>query len=99
MDGQVFLDETEDTFCVWRAEYSRRRRICTYGMDIFRRNGGHWLRGEEVHEEYAYAPEELEAYLRQAGFRDIKQYGDLHHAPPQTGELAASSSWRERICE
>ncbi|MFR8332624.1 MAG: hypothetical protein ACLU9S_09910 [Oscillospiraceae bacterium] len=21
LDGQVFLDETEDTYCVWRADY------------------------------------------------------------------------------
>ena len=86
MDGQIFLDETEDTYCVWRAEYSRKRRICTYGMDIFRRDGGHWQRGEEVHEEYAYTPEELEEYLRQAGFRDIKQYGDRTMRRPKQGE-------------
>lgn len=23
LDGQVFLDETEDTYCVWRTEYRR----------------------------------------------------------------------------
>ena len=33
LDGQMFMDETDDTYCVWRAEYSARRRICTYGMD------------------------------------------------------------------
>ena len=54
-------------------------------MDIFRRNGGHWLRGEEVHEEYAYSPEDLEAYLRQAGFHDIKQYGDRTMRRPKPG--------------
>ena len=27
LDGQVFLDETEDTYCVWRTEY--RRGLCT----------------------------------------------------------------------
>lgn len=36
LDGQVFLDETEDAYCVWRAEYSQRSRICSYFMDIFR---------------------------------------------------------------
>ena len=42
------------------------RRICTYGMDIFRLDpGGLWSRWEEVHEEYAYEPAELEALLRQ----------------------------------
>ena len=25
LDGQVFLDETEDTYCVWRAEFEKRR--------------------------------------------------------------------------
>ena len=29
MDGQVFLDETEDTYCVWRTEYRRRYSSAT----------------------------------------------------------------------
>ena len=87
LDGQVFLDETEDTYCVWRAEYSRRRRICTYGMDIFQlEEDGSWSRGEELHEEYAYEPDELEEMLRQAGFRDIKQYGELKLRAPKEDE-------------
>ena len=39
MDGQVFLDETEDEFCVWRGEYSGKKRICSFWMDIFQREG------------------------------------------------------------
>ncbi len=76
MDGQVFLDESEDYYCVWRGEFSRRRRICTYGMDLFYRDGDHWLRDSELHQEFAYTPEELSAYLTQAGFKQVKQYGD-----------------------
>ena len=88
LDGQVFLDETEDAYCVWRAEYSRRRRVCTYFMDIFRleEESGLWERGEELHEERAYTPEELTSYLRDAGFTQIKQYGNLKHRPPKPGE-------------
>ena len=37
LDGQVFLDETEDTYCVWRTEY--RRGLCTYYVDLFRQQG------------------------------------------------------------
>ena len=44
LDGQVFLDEREDLYCVWRAEFDRRSRICTYGMDIFERQGALWRR-------------------------------------------------------
>lgn len=87
LDGQMFLDETEDAYCVWRAEYAPRRRICTYGMDIFQRTEDDlWQRWEEVHEEFAYEPEELEQMLRQAGFRQIKQFGELRMRAPQAGE-------------
>ena len=88
LDGQVFLDETEDTYCVWRAEYSKRRRVCSYFMDLFRldEESGLWQRGEELHEEYAYTPEELTESLRQAGFTDIHQYGNLKMRKPLPGE-------------
>lgn len=87
LDGQVFLDETDDAYCVWRAEYSPRRRICTYGMDIFRlEEGGRWQRGGEEHEEYAYEPVELEEYLREAGFTDIRRYGERKLRAPKPGE-------------
>ena len=87
LDGQIFLDENEDAYCVWRADYSPRRRGCTYGMDIFQRTEGDlWHRWEEVHEEFAYQPEELEDLLRQAGFRQIKQYGELRMRAPREGE-------------
>ena len=87
LDGQMFLDESEDAYCVWRADYSQRRRVCTYGMDIFQREEGDlWRRWEEVHEEYAYEPAELEELLRQAGFSHIKQYGELKLRAPKAGE-------------
>ena len=87
LDGQMFLDETEDAYCVWRAEYAPRRRMCTYGMDIFQRTEDDlWQRWEEVHEEFAYEPEELEQMLRQAGFRQIKQFGELRMRAPRAGE-------------
>ncbi len=87
MDGQVFLDETEDLYCVWRAEYAHRRRICTYYMDLFRRTQGNlWIRGEELHQEYAYEPGELEELLQAAGFVDLRQYGDRKLRRPRPEE-------------
>ena len=88
LDGQVFLDETEDVYCVWRAEYAPRRRVCSFFMDLFCRDEatGQWERGTELHEERAYTPEELAQFLRQAGFRDIRQYGQLKMRAPKAGE-------------
>ncbi len=87
LDGGMFIDETDDTYCVWRADYSRRRKVCTYGMDLFFRGEyGLWRREEEVHEEYAYEPGELESYLKEAGFGQVRQYGELKFRAPRDGE-------------
>ncbi len=88
LDGQVFLDETEGAYCVWRAEYSRRSRICTYCMDLFRLDSetGLWDRGSELHRERAYTIPELTGFLEQAGFRDIRTFGNLKMRSPTQGE-------------
>ena len=85
-DGQTYLDEDEGLFCVWRGEYSPKRRVCGYGLDLFvREEDGSWSRGGEYHEEYAYTPEELEGFLREAGFSKIKRYGDKTMSAPREG--------------
>jgi ubiquinone/menaquinone biosynthesis C-methylase UbiE len=86
MDGQVFLDEDEDVFCVWRGEFDEQTNICSYGMDLFQRQGSVWRRSCEEHREYAYTAEQLKGFLRQAGFTHIEVYADREFAAPQAGE-------------
>lgn len=99
LDGQVFLDETEDTYCVWRAEFSKRSRICSYFMDIFRLNEstGQWDRGEELHRERAYTAAELTAMLEEAGFADIRTFGELKMRPPKPNEPRVFFTARKEI--
>ena len=86
MDGQVFLDETDDVFCVWRGEFDDDTNICSYGMDIFQRRGDSWQRSFEEHQEYAYSAEQLVGYLKEAGFTSIRVYGDRRMEAPGAGE-------------
>jgi len=86
MDGQVFLDEDEDVYCVWRGEFDEAANICSYGMDLFRRNGSAWERSFEEHREYAYSEEQLVEYLRSAGFTSITVYGDRNFSAPTPDE-------------
>ncbi len=87
LDGQVFLDETEDTYCVWRAQYSRRTHLCQYFMDIFQQDvSGLWERGHELHQERGYTVDELTQYLQEAGFTAIRHYGSLSMRKPKEGE-------------
>ena len=86
MDGQIFLDEDDDVFCVWRGEFDEETNICSYGMDLFRRGGNVWQRSFEEHQEYAYSAQQLVQYLRDAGFTSIGVYGERKFAAPQAGE-------------
>ena len=86
LDGQVFLDENDDTYCVWRAEFDREENVCWYGMDLFQREGDVWRRSFEEHAEYAYDAEDLRRWLRQAGFSRVEVYGDRRLEPPAAEE-------------
>lgn len=86
MDGQVFLDEDEDVYCVWRGSFDEATNICSYGMDLFQREGKLWRRSFEEHQEYAYSRRQLTEYLKNAGFTHIRVYGERRFEAPQPGE-------------
>ena len=86
MDGQVFLDEDDDVYCVWRGEFDEQANICSYGMDLFQRTGDLWERSFEEHREYAYSEEQLRQYLKAAGFTHIRVYADRLFESPRPGE-------------
>ena len=87
MDGQMYMDETEDSFCVWRTFFSERTKVCTYQVDLFRaRADGAWDRDFEEHRERAWTEEELREYLRAAGFEKITVTGDMTRRPPRADE-------------
>ena len=86
MDGQVFLDEDDDVYCVWRGEFDEQTNICSYGMDLFQRRGEIWERSFEEHREYAYTRQQLTQFLKAAGFTHIHVYADGLLEAPRAGE-------------
>ena len=86
MDGQVFLDEDDDVYCVWRGEFDEETNVCIYWMDLFQRQGKAWIRSYEEHREYAYSEAQLRGYLKAAGFTHIEVYADRKFEAPAEGE-------------
>ena len=75
MDGQVYLDEAEDVYCVWRTEF--RRQLLDYCVELFTlRSDGAWERETEYHRQRYYSVEQLTQWLEEAGFSQIRTYGD-----------------------
>lgn len=86
LDGQVFLDENDESYCVWRADFDAAENRCYYGIDLFRRRGDLWERSFEQHCEYAYEPSVLMQWLTEAGFSEIRQFGDRRLDMPSENE-------------
>lgn len=86
LDGQLLLDEDDELFCLWRAEFDEASRICSYGMDIFQKKGKLWTRDREEHLEYAYRVDELTQWLTEAGFTRVETYGDRRLEAPAPDE-------------
>lgn len=87
MDGQMYMDETEDSFCVWRTFFSEKTQVCTYQVDLFQeREDGAWERTFEEHRERAWSMEQLVEFLTEAGFACVTVTGDLSDRPPRPEE-------------
>ena len=66
--------------------FDEQTNICTYGMDLFQRQGDVWYRSQEEHREYAYSQEQLVGYLKEAGFTKIRVYADRSFSAPGPNE-------------
>jgi len=87
MDHQMYMDETEESFCVWRTFFSERTQVCTYQVDLFRLNEDEsWDREFEEHRERAWSEAQLREFLTDAGFTNITISGDLSMKPPKPEE-------------
>ena len=74
LDGEIFVDETEDVLCLWRAELEDG--VMRFGMDLFEREGDLWTRESEEHIEYVHTPEMLTALLKAGGYTNIAAHAD-----------------------
>ncbi len=84
IDGNSYVREDEDVFCVWQAAVEDG--LCAYQFDIFKRENDVWIREQETHEERIYSLDTLKDMLVRSGFSEIKTYGGLDFSPVQGGE-------------
>ena len=87
MDGQMYTDETDESFCLWRTFFSERTKICTYCVDLFQLGRDDtWHRSYEEHRERAWEEADLRMWLAEAGFSRVKVTGDLKMSSPKQEE-------------
>lgn len=76
---------------IWQHEYDRETRVSTLHLTFWEqaKSGGTDERFEEIHQERAYYPEEVERCLRAAGFNEVRffQHGSFTKPGPNTTRM------------
>ncbi len=72
LDGEIFVDESDDVLCLWRADFDEEARKIVYGMDLFERQGRLWRRSGEEHVEYAHELSTLCGLLEELGYTGVR---------------------------
>ena len=83
-----FGEERDEVAYLWANAYDPHTRIVQMDLTFFcREESGLYRRFAETHRQRAHRPEELTARLREAGFGQIKVFGDRTFEPPKPDEM------------
>ena len=83
LDGKTHIFENEDVYLVWQSDYSKKKRICSFYLDMFYREGEVYERFCEEQRERAYSVEEIRAVTEEAGHKLIKVYDAFSFRKPR----------------
>ena len=86
MDGQAAVVETDRLYCVWQTDWNARALTARHSVSLFVQEGALWRRINEEHRQRAYANDCWEALLIEAGFTDVRLYGDRVWRRPRPDE-------------
>jgi len=74
--------DTPDILEIHRPTYNYEERIATLQIDGFLRDGPHWLRYTETHQERGYRLAEIRRCLSDAGLEEVASWGSLREFTP-----------------
>ncbi|WP_102410424.1 methyltransferase domain-containing protein [Beduinella massiliensis] len=82
--GDAFYGEERESVCyLWQNRWQEARQTVEMDLTFFVREAdGRYRRFHELHRQRAHAREEIEGLLLEAGFEDVRAYGDKTFDPP-----------------
>lgn len=87
LGNNTFVYDNDDVYCVWQNEYDDESKTVEIFLDFFEEENGLYRRSSEYFTESAFSDETIRRLLKEAGFSDVKAYGELsRHAPSETEE-------------
>lgn len=82
LGDNTFVYENDDVYCVWQNEYDDESKTVEIFLDFFQEENGLYRRSSEYFSERAFSDSDIKNLLSEAGFTDIKAYGELRKTAP-----------------
>lgn len=86
LGDNTFVYENDDVYCVWQNEYDDESKTVEIFLDFFQEENGLYRRSSEYFAERAFSDSDIRNLLSEAGFTDIKAYGELKKTAPSDTE-------------
>ena len=87
LGNRTLYSDDENVSYIWRNHYDEKKACVTLALSLFvRRPDGAYDRLEERQVQRAHTRQELRAWLRDAGFSQVRFFGRLRMTPPRTGD-------------
>ena len=87
LGNRTLFSDAEDISFIWRNHFDEKSACVTLTLSVFRRRAdGAYDRLEERQVQRAHSREELRAWLRAAGFTQIRFYGRRRLSAPRAGD-------------
>lgn len=84
LNGNTFVYDQDDLFCVWENELDEEARICYFDLTFFVKNpDGTYSRCEEYQQERVYTVEELRKTIEDCGLTCLGVFDNLTFEPPK----------------
>lgn len=86
LGDNTFVYDNDDVYCVWQNEYDDESKTVEIFLDFFQEENGLYRRSSEYFSERAFSDSDIKNLLSEAGFTDIKAYGELRKTAPSDTE-------------
>ena len=82
LGNNTFVYDTKDVYCVWQNALDEESDTVSISLDFFEKEGSAYYRSSEAFEERAYPPEQLTAWLKEAGLETEAVYEAMSFEKP-----------------
>ncbi len=84
LDGQAFVYDQDDVYCVWNNDYDAEEKICYFDLNFFLKDeSGTYNRLDEYQEERAYSTDEIEKIIKNCNLELLGVYDNLSFNSPR----------------